>query len=262
MSEERRESYRCPVQPEMDTAALRTSRGDVMVRVLEESAGGFTISGDKPQHMKRLRVGQLMTMVAASGCCEVKAVHITQGEDGTRVGLQRLREVPQLGGGISTKQVAAMVALVIAVFAMGIYIPEHWKPQPAALAQGKWRLPEKEDGSPPEDPAETRKKLADDYLKLGNLQSPEYTRELGLSADQQQAISGIVAETSQELAQLYKQRTARKNAAKGETPEPDWSNNGLKLMQASWDRIQEVMTPQQREKLHQIMLTRRESSAL
>jgi len=256
MTEERRESYRCPIQSGMDTAALRTWRGDVMVRIVEESAGGFTISGDKPRHMKKIKPGQTMSMVAASGCCEVRVVHVTHNDDGVRVGLQRLREMQFLGNGVSGAKVASVAALVVAMFLGGLYIPEKWKPQPTALAKGLWRHPEEPDDAALLDPAELRKQLAIDYLKLDNLQSPQYTRELELTAGQQHEISGIVAETSRALAKLYQQQSQAGNASAemSTQTEADWSNNGLKLMQASWDRIQAVMTGPQREKLHQIML--------
>jgi len=252
MSEERRESYRCAVQSKVDTAALRTGRGDIMVRIVEESAGGFTISGDKPRHLKKIKAGQTMSMVASSGCYEVKVVHNTDGPDGVRVGLQRIREVQFLGSGATGAQLTAIAALVVAVFIGGLYIPETWKPQPEALAQGRWRLPEAAESAAAN---LTHRELADHYLRLDSLRSPQYTRELNLTAGQQKAISGIVAETSQELAQLYKQQAIRQNAAKGDVVQADWSNNSLKLMQASWDRIHEVMTPQQRDKLRKIPLS-------
>ncbi len=91
MRTELRRSYRYPVPPDKQQGTLSVRGNDVTVRLVDESMGGISVH--TPDNI-RVRVGDEAHLVASSLSLQVRVCSVVREDNGTRIGLQRLREVP------------------------------------------------------------------------------------------------------------------------------------------------------------------------
>ena len=87
MKQDRRNSYRCTVLPDKDQAILHVGRRQIRSKLIEESAGGFTLAVKKTSICKP---GDRLLLEVASGRYKVQVMHCTEEEGAGRIGLQRL----------------------------------------------------------------------------------------------------------------------------------------------------------------------------
>ncbi len=105
-SNDRRESFRCPIEEPRERSVLRVGANTLPCRLLDESAGGFSVLLDGPVD---LGADQIAELHSDAGSFEVRVIHATDAaplKDGDtndsqeesasrfRVGLLRLREIP------------------------------------------------------------------------------------------------------------------------------------------------------------------------
>jgi hypothetical protein len=90
MSTNQRTSYRCPTA-DGQPAILRVGRRDVIVSLLDQSAGGFAVSGDESI---RLAPGQVLSLRTGMGWCEVEVVTLERWDGELRIGMRRLCDHP------------------------------------------------------------------------------------------------------------------------------------------------------------------------
>lgn len=240
MDQERRKSYRCQVQPTQEAAILRTQKTDVIVRIVEESAGGLGVTTAQTGCVKE---GQVLSLATGAGCCEVKVVHVNESDSQTRIGLQRIRELAFLSCGAprlwpSTRhgiadgsrsfQLMLICAACLAFFLGGVLLPSGWwrKGEPARSTQKNRSQREKE--------------LATHFVQLDGLKSQRIIETLKLDEQQQLQISVIVEDATAKLAALFDQRQSLSTR--------DWSEMGLQLIQAAWIEIQAVLTEEQQDR--------------
>lgn len=258
-STDRREFFRCDLSKLGDKAVLRTNRRDYLVEMVEESAGGF---GLRSETAIQTSEGAVLSMAYRGGCFEVEVAHITHNEEETRVGLKRLKELKFLHSdgwlGIfswremnSTRGlvVASMflLALTLAGFLWGAWLPESAKPQWSALLKGQWREEEQEAGGKPEpkneaSPEDREKQIVE---QIGLLANDNWTNQLNVSEEQNQKIEAIVRDTTKRLQKIYQQGQSADDPSQ-------WSHAGLKLIRDSWADIENVLTEEQREKWRNI----------
>lgn len=246
MSNERRANYRCQVPTGQEAAILRGAKTDIAVQISEESASGF---GVVTKQGNLLKVGQVLTLVTATGCCEVRVANLSQGRHETRVGLQRLRELSVkrdaglrgIRNLLKTGPGALRTAVLLGLCAMllvwltsqpngdrgGVFflIPKGWASS----------TPVRSHAAPVRD-----ERLALNFLHLDGLKTNAYSQQLKLSTEQQRVIGGIVEDTSGALAKLYDNRAAIESE--------EWSDIGMQVLFHSMQEIETVLTPEQRQR--------------
>ena len=124
MDEDRRRGFRMPVPKGQDQGLLRLKRREVPVRVLDTSSFGF---GIVVLQKLRLAEGEVLHLRTLAGWTEVRVVRTGPHEEGTFLGVERLRELSgdpgESGGGMGLTALAAgLVALVVGVVAT-VYWP-------------------------------------------------------------------------------------------------------------------------------------------
>lgn len=96
MSQETRHSVRIPVPAEQQTAALRIGRREVLVRLLNVSAGGCSVEAEEPVQAE---LGEHVQVRTAAGWTAAKVVSNSHDEAGNFLGLQWLCDVAVPGQG-------------------------------------------------------------------------------------------------------------------------------------------------------------------
>ncbi len=89
MTDDRRKSWRFPVLPEHEEAELRIGEAALQVRLVDQSATGYSIDCD--QH-PGVYIGEKVWLQTATGWTEVKVIKIRHETDMTRIGLERIAE--------------------------------------------------------------------------------------------------------------------------------------------------------------------------
>jgi hypothetical protein len=91
MTEEQRDSYRCATINDEQKAVLKIRGRDVVVRLLDQSAGGFSVSSRK---RLRVRKGQRLLVRTSGGWFEAEVAYREVIDRETRVGLERVADLP------------------------------------------------------------------------------------------------------------------------------------------------------------------------
>ncbi len=253
MSSERRESFRCLVPFEEAPGVMRVGTKDMVVHVLEESAGGFAVRA--PALPEQPQDGDRVVVATGGGCCEVRIIHQTEVDGGFRIGLQRLRDVKTVGGKapstahgilLSVPNVlgAAVVFSSFVLIFLWSFFAFDAKSLTAWVAVGHGDPRQSEPFVRVKSAADVSEaKLAANYFQLGDFKTPEIVRELALDKKQQQEICGIMKETTAALSAIYERRE--------DVDDEHWAEIGLQVMQRSKEEVLSVMTEdQQRDWLH------------
>lgn len=90
MGDERRRWFRCKVPEGTDQAVLRAGVRDILVRLINTSAGGFSAACTGPLNAQLNDILQLKT---AAGWFEVRIIYLEQQQDATQLGLERVRDL-------------------------------------------------------------------------------------------------------------------------------------------------------------------------
>ena len=247
LTQDRRNSFRCALPQTDEAGLLRTRRSDLMVRVVEKSAGGFALEA---QAKPPLQIGQCLSLALSTGCYEVRVAHVTELDGESRIGLALVRELsfmPPTGELFSMArhgilsfvgkgmQLVFLVALCTMVFTIGI-----------AIATGSWRdklgfAHSKVTSASPISswaPPDREHKLAKTFTNLDGLKARKFFNALKLSTEQQVKVHAVVEETSVALADLYKHKDLG--------PSDVWSDLGLQLIHRSYEKIQRELTDEQK----------------
>ena len=91
MSHDQRNSYRCPVDENRQRGVLSRGNTQWPVRVIDESAGGFAVL---LEGYVELPAGEVLLLEKDAAKVEVLVAHCRRQQDGTKVGLQRMAELP------------------------------------------------------------------------------------------------------------------------------------------------------------------------
>ena len=137
MGSERRTSYRIAIPEAQSNAVLRVGRREVVVRMVNASAGGYELASGEPLVASP---GQLFPLRMASGWCEVKIVWSEPADQGTALGVEFVRELdsPLRGAGRNkalTLIGGGVLTLVVGGWLLWNYSPEQDQdvPQPSEL---------------------------------------------------------------------------------------------------------------------------------
>jgi len=258
MSENRRTAFRCPIPAEI--AVVRTHHTDLVVRVVEESTGGYAISTNQP---KQFREGDKLSIAYNGGITAVSVAHVTNDDEGCRVGLERRGELKYLHNfglfhGFSPRalfttprgwlRTALMVAMVFTLINFGpeatAFVRHQVASQIAAYEEAQKQIAEQQKAKEKSGP-EKKRMVAMSYQQLGEVKSRQYSEVLQLDRQQQQQIQAVVQETSQRLAAAYQKH---KNADDNEV----WSDEALTLLESSIHEVEKTMTFEQREKWNKL----------
>lgn len=237
--DDRRRSFRCAVHEADEAGMLRTRFSDVLVRIVEKSAGGFGVVAPLAPPIKS---GTLLTLATPNGCHEVRVAHIVQLGNERRIGLERMRELSFRSGkhGLPSRFGWPLILGLCAVcFACGTIIPAFWNEsygtrlaspnldsEAIESQYASWTAPERE------------KRLAEGFIKLDGFKDQTLVEALHLSPQQQTKINSIVADASSRLAVIY--------AQKDSGPAGIWSDVGLQLVHRSYDKIEHELTAEQK----------------
>ncbi|QDU96504.1 PilZ domain-containing protein [Lignipirellula cremea] len=249
MTENRRTSYRCPVRSNDEVAILRTRRRDLVVRIIDESAGGLSI---QVENSKELSEGEILSIAHNSSCFEVRVAYLReQAEDGKwRVGLERRGELKYLHSagvfhGVTFRDFTASFGLLAVTSAILFMIwhmsPPEWKK--GLFGEEDTAIVENSDA---ENDSEAREKLlAAKYLRLSDARSPRFANMLELTPPQVKEIHTVVEATSRSIAGMYRNRSG--------DDDDRWIDASLDLINKTWMRIEQVMTPPQHERFAQML---------
>jgi len=242
MTEDRRSSYRCTARRDDDVAVIRTKRRDLVVRVVEESAGGIAIHTTQPNLFAK---GDLLSIAHNATCFGVRVVHITDLEDRAKIGMERLGELKYLHSagllhGVSVRDAVVAICLLLLLGA-GLFFgwrsaPDDWKA--SLLGQAEPPAPIIVEQTPEE-------LLAAKYLRLSDARSEKFTTVLDLSKDQQIQINKAINTASRSISQLYSSRKSENDT--------EWINSSLDLIQQTWLQIENTMQPEQQAKFHRML---------
>lgn len=255
MDDERRRSFRCRVQLYDDAAILKGKRGDVIVRVVESSAGGFGVVADSKTQVKS---GEVLTLMTNNESWSVRVVHVTRQDRVVRLGLQRLAETgkPRAGrfsrGGGRMRSYTSIrrwlqgagVAAIIGLAWM-IYYPEHspWK----ALSRPAQRaLPKVITSWSDNDAVPAAATWNAEFPELKALNSSELVERLDLSLKQQEQMTEVIESTVRGLNRVYTDRDT--------TLPGDWSDRAMLIIHASFLEMSDLMTDEQRRRWREWLL--------
>ena len=247
MHEDKRHSYRYPVQEGFRSAIVKIGRQELLVQLVEESAGGFSLTCDSPFAFK---AGQEALLQNSGGVYQVEIAHVTKHEETTRVGLKRLASVSQpeppkssgfaaifagggqrqSGGVLSFMLFAAMGACLALFFSGGF----------DALgggANGNSSAVSYQLTSPG---GTFHRGLAG----LNTLTSEDIAGKLGLSDMQRKNIQSIFQQTSQSLSAAY-ERSGSDSAA--------WEQESGQLVEQAARRVVSSLTREQLQEWSQIL---------
>lgn len=87
---ERRASFRCPVNGPRRAGRLRIGKREIPVEVLDESAGGYSIVGEQEFECE---IGQSLLLQIGSSWTIVRIMSVQKAESNTRLGLLRLKDL-------------------------------------------------------------------------------------------------------------------------------------------------------------------------
>lgn len=117
--DERRDSFRCPVPPEHQEGELceqakkrKTRRHPV--RLIDESAGGFSVSCPNKAGIEE---GRQLVLSTPKGQCGVRVVHAHREGDTSRLGLQRLFDINKpVSGDASVGTLFLLIVFAAVIF--------------------------------------------------------------------------------------------------------------------------------------------------
>ena len=248
MSDNRRQAFRCAV-PDLDARALlRISEGEVVVQVVDESAGGYGVESDREL---AVREGELAGLTTKSGQSICRVVRVEYHDDGkTGVGLQRISEIavePTYASntGLFVRWFGRSFGSVVMLLAFGLGTG-------CAVGFAKFgRLPfigssksatTAADGRPfiPTDPAKRAAALTKSFNSIDDLKSRHFVKALSLTDGQQRNIDNVVDKLMLELATVHVDR--------GDKSPEVGSHMGLLMIRRAWLKVETVLTAEQMAK--------------
>lgn len=241
MSANRRQAYRYGVAETDATALLRISEGEVKVRVVDASAGGFGVTSDRELVVHE---GEIAGLTSSSGqsICRVTWVEYEAG--GTSVGLQRISEIAEepsahANMGLLTRWLGRSSGSVLLLLAFGAglglvmglakfgSLPFFGKPGTQRTLRAEI----------PQAASERAAALTRHFNELDNLKSRQFVKKLQLTDGQQRKIDGIVEKLVFDLATVHLDR-------EGRSPEMS-SHMGLMMIRRAWVQVEDSLTPEQ-----------------
>ena len=94
MNADKRQSSRIQIPEGREHATLLIGQREVVVRILDESAGGFAVALLAEDDIQQ---NQIYVLKTAIGLYETRVARIEHFQDGKLLGLMRLRELPKAG---------------------------------------------------------------------------------------------------------------------------------------------------------------------
>jgi hypothetical protein len=91
MTPERRDSFRCAIQPEDQSVRVQVNGAIFPATLVNESAGGFSVKIDSSVPVEP---GIVLAVHTASGSSEARVAHIDRLTEETLLGLERVRDIP------------------------------------------------------------------------------------------------------------------------------------------------------------------------
>jgi hypothetical protein len=248
MSENRRQAYRYATMPDA-RALLRTSDGEVVVQIVNESASGFGVEADREL---ALNIGELTGLTTKSGQSICRVIRVEHDELGkTIVGLQRISEVadePEMSGnshlmfrwfGRNAGSVALLLAFGLGLgIAMGLAKSQVW-------LSGGTKSSTARTVTLPRDTNQRASALARQFNNLDKLTSRQFIKVLKLTNGQQQRIDRVVESLVGEMSKVHIDKT-------NGSPE-DVAHMGLLMIRRAWIQVEDVLTPDQMAKWDAIL---------
>lgn len=203
MSQETRHSVRIAVPAEQQTAALRIGRRELVVRLLNVSAGGCSVEAEEPVHAE---LGEQVQVRTAAGWTAAKVVSNSHDEVGNFLGLQWLCDVAVPGAakkrragrrGLVTNLWVELGALVLlAGCGWGVVTMLEQFGHPIAKADPPSEMQQQFTGNPAEH-RDCRRAAALGVRQalLDRLARPEVSGKLALSESQSQELRVLVDES-------------------------------------------------------------------
>jgi hypothetical protein len=243
MFRERRNSFRCPIQSLDGPALLKVGSKEIVVQLVEESAGGFGVIAD--EGAAKLKEGQPGLLATTSGRFEVSVSHITNVDEKMRVGLNRLADLEgdnHAGLFGSTRSVALLLLGICSLFFFwGTAFPSTWWHD---IGLGGSRLSQTNVGSDPRQ-SDREQLILRSCRLLDELTSREFRESLQLTQVQQQRIAKIVEKTNKSLDQITNDRGAADSGRRIDV--------GLGLIATAWLEVQEVLTDEQKMRWKELL---------
>ena len=251
MSEDRRKNYRYPVAGVDEPAVLHRGGRNWRVTVTEKSAGGFRVVS--PSNVK-LAVGDTATLESHGACSKVRIAHITPSDAGLLIGLELLDEssrgrphtvAAETGGALKSAVlvvVGAVAAAIAGVFLFGdrealIEQFDQWRESGISTAADASTAAPRRQST-----AEASHALGRGFTRPVGLTPQRFRQELRLTTQQQIMIDQIVDETT----------SALRLAAAQSGSENQWSDAGAQIIRQSWLRVQNVLSPEQQQRWHEL----------
>jgi hypothetical protein len=117
---ERRNNFRIPLAAEQAQGLIRVGQRSLPVQVLDTSAGGFAVVADETV---QVAPGQTLQLRTAAGWHEVRVIHADPDGFGTRLGLERVRDIlPEM-----PSRVPSIIMLAAAVVLLGLSGVLYWQ---------------------------------------------------------------------------------------------------------------------------------------
>lgn len=244
MSANRRQAFRCAVAEPDARALLRISEGEVIVQIVDESAGGFGVISDRELVVHEGELAGLTTRRGQSIC---RVVRVEYGDDETTsIGLQRVSEIAEepktaSNAGIFVRWFGRSMGAVVMLLAFGLGLG-------VALGFAKFgnlALPltsrtTATHPSIPADPAKRAAALTKSFNNLDELKSQQFVKMLHLTDGQQRKIDTIVDKLMLQLAEVHVDRGDR-------SPEA-CSHIGMMMIRRAWLQVEGLLTEDQMQK--------------
>ncbi len=249
MSDNRRQAFRCATAQGDARALLRISEGEVVVRIVDESAGGF---GVKSEQELVICEGELAGLTTSSGQSICRVTRVEFDDSGaTSVGLQRVSEIaeePRLAGNraLFTRWFGRSVRSAVGLLAFGVGLGAmvgltrlgsfSW----AGASQASLLRPDI-----PRDPGQRLAALSKSFSSLDELTSRQFVKALKMTDHQQRKIDHVVETLMDHLASV---------AIDHKDQSPDSSSHlGLLMIRRAWMQVEGILTVDQMTKWNSIL---------
>ena len=248
MSDNRRQAFRCAVADVDARALLRISEGEVVVQVVDESAGGYGVESDREL---AVREGELAGLTTESGQSICRVVRVEYHDDGkTAVGLQRISEIAEEPKSASNtglfarwfgRSFGSLVLLLAFGLGTGCAVGFAQYGRLPFLNSSKSTTTAANGGpSIPTDPAKRAAALTQSFNSLDELKSRHFVKALSLTDGQQRKIDSVVDKLMLELATVHVDR--------GDLSPEAGSHMGLLMIRRAWLKVESTLTPEQMAK--------------
>ena len=247
MSDNRRQAFRYAKMADA-RALLRTSDGEVVVQITDESANGFGVEADRALD---LHEGELTGFTTKSGQSICRVIRVEYDAGKTIVGLQRISEIaeePETSGnshlmlrwfGRNAGSVALLLAFGLGLgIAMGLATSRNWHGGGANPATAR------PDMIPP-DADQRASTLVKQFGNLDKLTSRQFIKVLNITNGQQQRIDRVVETLVGQMSKVRIDGTHR-------SPEES-AHMGLLMIRRAWMQVEGVLTPDQMAKWDAIL---------